>query len=124
MGRLHAVITLREPKAGEARRALVLAMSHTNLLKYVTAVDEEIDPEDPLELEWARAARLRGEEDMVVLSGMRADRCDPQERSGLITKIGMDCTRSPDDRSTAGYNDYALPPREVLDRVEGDIEQY
>ncbi|MCF7935886.1 MAG: UbiD family decarboxylase [Synergistales bacterium] len=124
MGRLHAVVTLHAPRAGEARRAIALAMGHTNLLKFVTAVDDDVDPENPLELEWALAARFRGEEDLLALPGMRADRCDPQERAGTVTKIGMDCTLASDDRSTAGGNDLAAPPREILEKVRKEIRSY
>ncbi len=36
MGRLHAVITMHQPRLGEGKRAVMLAMGQVNLLKLVT----------------------------------------------------------------------------------------
>ena len=79
-GRLHAVITMENPKRGEEKRAIILAMGTTNLLKLVLVVDHDIDPEDPFQVEWAVACYFRGKEDLVVLEGMKADRCELQHK--------------------------------------------
>lgn len=47
MGRLHAVITMHQPRLGEGKRAVMLAMGQVNLLKLVTVVEDDIDPENP-----------------------------------------------------------------------------
>ena len=46
MGRLHAIITMHQPRRGEGKRAVLLAMGQVNLLKLVIVVEDDIDPED------------------------------------------------------------------------------
>jgi UbiD family decarboxylase len=75
MGRLHAVISMHKPRLGERKRAVLLALGQVNLLKLVIVVEDDIDIENPPEVEWSLAARFRG--DLLVLDGNKADRCDP-----------------------------------------------
>jgi 2,5-furandicarboxylate decarboxylase 1 len=92
MGRLHAIVTMHRPQLGEGKRAVLLAMGQVNLLKLVIAVEADIDPEDCRQVEWSLAARFRGHEDLIVLPGVKADRCDPVQENSVVTKIGMIAT--------------------------------
>ena len=47
-GRMSAVIALRDPLPGDARKAMFAAWAAVNLLKNVVVVDADIDPLDPL----------------------------------------------------------------------------
>jgi len=38
-----------------------------------TRREDDIDPEDAAQVEWSLAARFRGDEDLVVRPGMKAD---------------------------------------------------
>ena len=89
MGRLHAVISMHRPRLGEGKRAVLLAMGLVNLLKLVIVVEDDVDPEDPQQVEWSLAARFRGHEDLVVIPDVKADRCDPCTEDLVVTKIGM-----------------------------------
>lgn len=124
MGRLHAVITMHRPRLGEGKRAVLLAMGLVNLLKLVTVVDDDIDPEDPRQVEWSLAARFRGHEDLIVLPGMKADRCDPLHENLVVTKIGMVATTRPGDGEAGGRSEFAAPPRDVYDRIRRELERY
>ena len=124
LGRLHAVITMREPRRGEGKRAVQLAMGQTNLLKLVIVVDDDVDPEDWTQVEWALAARFRGERDLIVIPEASADRCDPQERDLTVTKIGIVATAQPEDREPGSRHEFAQPPQDVLDRVRRELEGY
>jgi UbiD family decarboxylase len=123
MGRLHAVIAMHKPHSGEGKRAALLAMGWTNLLKKVTVVDDDIDPSDPTQVEWAVANRMRAEEDVSVLPNMKADRCDPQERNGTVAKMCIDATASR-TKPPGGGRGMALPPQEVLQRIRDTLEEY
>ena len=57
-GRLHAVVALRAPRAGEARKAMFAVWAAVNLIKQVIVVDDDIDPWDALQVEWATATRV------------------------------------------------------------------
>jgi UbiD family decarboxylase len=124
MGRLHAIITMHRPKPGEARRAITLAMGQVNLLKLVIVVDDDIDPDDWTQVEWALATRMRAERDIVVFPGARADRCEPLEENLTVTKVGIVATSLPGDGDPGERFELARPPREVLERVQRELDTY
>src|SRR5258707_9384157 len=82
-GRLHAVVSLKEPRPGDARKAMFAIWGAVNLIQQITVVDDDIDCRDPLQVEWAVATRMKADRDLVVVPGVRADRSEPLERDGL-----------------------------------------
>jgi UbiD family decarboxylase len=124
MGRLHAVVTMHRPRLGEGKRAVLLAMGHVNLLKLITVVEDDIDPENPREVEWSLAARFRGQEDMVVVPGVKADRCDPVHYDLTVCKIGMIATTRPGDGEPFSRSEFAKAPAEIIQRIRSRIDQY
>jgi UbiD family decarboxylase len=124
MGRLHAIITMQRPRLGEGKRAVLLAMGQVNLLKLVIVVEDDVDPEDWRQVEWSLAARFRGHEDLIVLPGVKADRCDPVHEDSVVTKIGMIATMRPGDGAAGSRSELARPPRDVLERVRRELDQY
>ena len=113
MGRLHAVISLHRPALGEGKRAILLAMGQVNLLKLITVVEDDIDIENPREVEWSLAARFRGHEDLVVVDGVKADRCDPVHHNLSVTKIGMVATTRPGDGVEGSASEFVRAPEEA-----------
>ncbi len=124
MGRLHAIITMHKAKRGEGKRAVLMAMGQVNLLKLVVVIDDDLDPEDWTQVEWALAARFRGHEDLIVLPGVKADRCDPLEENGTVTKVGMVATTRPGDGEPGSRSEFAKPPDDLMQRVKRDIDKY
>ncbi|HEY7245945.1 MAG TPA: UbiD family decarboxylase [Xanthobacteraceae bacterium] len=124
MGRLHAIISMHRPALGEAKRAILVAMGQVNLLKLVIAVEADIDPEDWTQVEWSLAARFRASEDLIVLPGVKADRCDPVHENATVTKIGMVATTRPGDGAAGSRSELASPPRDVLERVRKELDEY
>ena len=124
MGRLHAVISMHRPKLGEGKRAVMLAMGLVNLLKHVIVVEDDVDVESPTEVEWSLAARFRGDEDLIIVKGAKADRCDPVHEDLTVTKIGMIATTRPGDGAPGGRSEFALPPKSVMARIERELESY
>jgi 2,5-furandicarboxylate decarboxylase 1 len=98
-GRLHAVVALKDPRSGDARKAMFAVWAAVNLIKRVTVVDDDIDPWDPEQVEWACATRMRAERDLIVIPGVRTDRSEPLDEAGVITKLGIDATRRTQDRT-------------------------
>jgi 2,5-furandicarboxylate decarboxylase 1 len=89
----HVVMSIVTDHKGEVRRALSLALSFPNIKKAII-VDEDVDPEDNQEVEWALATRFQGDRDLIVLPDLRGQPIDPSSKEGfLATKIGMDATR-------------------------------
>jgi 2,5-furandicarboxylate decarboxylase 1 len=120
-GRLHAVVSLSAPRAGEARKAMFAVWAAVNLIKQVIVVDDDIDPWNSQEVEWACATRARPDRDHVVIPSVRADRSEPLEQGGTITKFGIDATRREGDR---GDWDRARPPAAALVRAENILRQH
>ena len=124
MGRLHAIIAMHRPRLGEGKRAVLLAMGRVNLLKLVIVVEDDIDAEDWRQVEWSLAARFRGHEDLIVIPGVKADRCDPVQEDLTVTKIGMIATTRPGDGAPDSRSEFAHPPLEVLERIRRQLDQY
>jgi 2,5-furandicarboxylate decarboxylase 1 len=124
MGRLHAIISMHRPRPGEGKRAVLLAMGQINLLKLVIVVEDDVDAEDWHQVEWSLAARFRGHEDLIVLPGVKADRCDPVQEDLVVTKIGMIAATRPGDGAEASRSEFARPPRPVFERVSNDLDHY
>jgi len=117
-GRLHAVLSLDNPRPGEARKAIFAVWGAVNLIKQVTVVDGDIDPWDARQVEWAAATRMRPERDLIVVPGVQADRSEPLEQGGTVGKLGIDATAQAADRA-----DWTLAkaPAEVAERVRAKL---
>ncbi|HUA55139.1 MAG TPA: UbiD family decarboxylase [Candidatus Sulfotelmatobacter sp.] len=112
-GRLHAVVALADPEPGDAKRAIFAVWAAVSLVKRVTVVDADIDPWDPVAVEWAQATRLDAARDVVIVPTLRADRAEPLEQAGVVAKLGLDATRKPDDRDWRR----AEPPADIIESV-------
>ncbi|WP_246801655.1 UbiD family decarboxylase [Bradyrhizobium genosp. L] len=120
-GRLHAVVALSTPRPGEARKAMFAIWAAVNLIKQVIIVDDDIDPWNPIEVERACATRSQPDRDHVVIPGVRADRSEPLEQGGTITKLGIDATRRAGDREDW---DLARPPAAALARARDILSRH
>ena len=118
-GRLHAVVSLKDPRPGDARKAMFAVWGAVNLIKQITVVDEDIDPDDPLQVEWALATRMKADRDLVVVPGVRADRSEPLEQDGLVAKLGIDATRRSGDRADWSR---AAPPAAAVEKARRLLE--
>ncbi len=91
----HAVISIKK-QPGEAKNALLAALSVMDL-KHVVVVDDDIDVNDPTEVEWAIATRVQGDKDIMIVSNARAKPLDPSLPQGFGVvptgaKVGIDAT--------------------------------
>ena len=92
-GYLHAVIQIKKSTQGDAKNAIMAAFAAHTSLKHVVIVDEDIDPEDPEEVEYAIATRVSGDRDIMVITGVRGSSLDPcQLEDGTNAKVGVDAT--------------------------------
>ncbi len=90
--RFHAVVSIAQRVAGEARLAMLTAFAAQDLIKHVTVVDDDIDALDPRQVEWAVATRMRAHQDLLVIPGMKSNPVDPMSIDRTITKLGIDAT--------------------------------
>ena len=112
----HAVISIKK-QPGEGKNALLAALSVMDL-KHVVVVDDDIDVNDPAEVEWAIATRVQGDRDVMIVSNARAKPLDPSlpQGYGVVptgAKVGIDATipenipREYYERITYAYADRA-----------------
>jgi 2,5-furandicarboxylate decarboxylase 1 len=120
----HAVVSIKKAP-GDAKNALLAALSVMDL-KHVVVVDDDIDINDPMDVEWAIATRVQGDKDIIVIPNARAKPLDPSlpQGAGVVptgTKVGIDATipegipREHYERITYAYADTA----KVDDYVKG-----
>ena len=92
-GYLHAVIQIKKSTQGDAKNAIMAAFAAHTSLKHVVVVDEDIDPMNPHEVEYAIATRVSGDRDIMVITGVRGSSLDPcQLEDGTNVKVGVDAT--------------------------------
>jgi 2,5-furandicarboxylate decarboxylase 1 len=114
-GRTDVVVQVASPRPGQPRRVMFAVFAAVSIVKRVTVVDEDIDPWDAGAVEWARTNRMRLERDLLLIPNSGADRSEPMEAGGLVTKAGFDATAKAGDRAEG--NERALPPRAVAESV-------
>jgi 4-hydroxy-3-polyprenylbenzoate decarboxylase len=59
---------------------------------------------------------MRLERDLLLIPNAGADRSEPMEAGGLVTKAGFDATAKEGDRAEG--NERALPPKATTDAVK------
>jgi UbiD family decarboxylase len=92
-GYLHAVVQIRKNTQGDAKNAIMAAFAAHTSLKHVVVVDEDIDIFNPDDVEYAIATRVRGDTDIMVITGVRGSSLDPTRLSdGTNVKVGVDAT--------------------------------
>jgi anhydromevalonate phosphate decarboxylase len=92
-GYLHAVIQVKKATQGDGKNAILAAFAAHTSLKHVIVVDEDIDPFDLQDVEYAIATRVRGDRDVLVITGARGSSLDPsQAEDGTNVKVGVDAT--------------------------------
>lgn len=98
-GRTDVVVQLGSPRPGQARRVMFAIWAAVSIVKRITVVDTDIDPWNPVAVDWARTNRMRLERDLFLVPQAGADRSEPMEHGGLVTKVGFDATARSDDRA-------------------------
>ncbi len=118
---LHAVVQIRKRRADDGRRAAEAAFRGHGSLKHVWIVDEDIDPFDAADVEWALATRFQADRDLIVWTDQPASSLDPSAhhtpgQKSRSAKMGLDCT-IPWDTAT-GPSDPAAFARAPVPRVD------
>lgn len=85
---LHCLISVsRECSEGDAKLAAIAAIAAHPSIKHVVVVDDDVDLEDNLAVEWAIATRLKGSENIIVLKDIRGSTLEPRGRNGIGDKV-------------------------------------
>ena len=106
MSWLHAVVQIRKCDADDGRRAIEAAFRGHGSLKHVVVVDEDVNPFDAHDVEWAVATRFQADRDLIVFEDRPSSSLDPSAlhwpgQKARTAKMGLDATipwRTPDGR--------------------------
>ena len=93
LGRYHIVIQMRKKQIGEGKNVLAAAFGCHYDIKHAIVVDEDIDIDEPTQIEWAVATRFQAEKDLVVINRGLGSMLDPStKKRSLSSKVGYDAT--------------------------------
>ena len=113
---LHVVVSIKPTFISQARDIMLACFSTERIRpKLVVVVDDDIDPRDPVMVEWAIATRFQADQDLVVIPrqvGAPLDPSTPDVRLGAI--MGIDATRPfgkgfPEVATVPGAADFEIP---------------
>ncbi len=88
---LHAVVSIRKRVEGEPVNAGLAALAAHPSLKHVVVVDEDVDPDDPEQVEYALATRFQADRDLHVVRAAGST-LDPSAEDGVTCKAVLDAT--------------------------------
>jgi UbiD family decarboxylase len=93
---LDAVIQIKKTLEGQPKNAILAAFAAHPSLKIAIVVDEDIDPRNPVQVEYAISTRSQAHRDLVIIPGTKGSSLDPSsDQENLITtKLGIDATGS------------------------------
>ncbi len=91
---LHAVIQIKKRLEGEPVNAILAAFAAHPSLKMAIVVDDDINPEDPVQVEYALATRFQASRGLLVIRNAKGSSLDPSsDQKRLLTdKLGIDAT--------------------------------
>jgi len=83
----------------------------------VTIVDDDIEPSDSEQVEYAMATRFQADKDMVLIKNVRGSSLDPSSNQKKLktAKLGIDATRL--DKRKEGFEIAKIPK---LDKISLD----
>ncbi len=115
---LHGAVKIRKEHEGDGRAAMQAAFRGHASMKHVFVVDEDIDLDDPAQLEWAMATRFQAGRDTMILEGQKGSSLDPSSDPATrsTSKAGFDLT-IPLGGDPAKYR-RVPPPMEI------DLDEY
>jgi 2,5-furandicarboxylate decarboxylase 1 len=114
----HAYMSFKKTAEGQARHALMALLGLDHYLKFVVAVDEDVNIFDEQEVLWAIATRFQADTDMFMVPDVFCNRLDPSSREGLSAKLAFDATRP-----LVSENERAVVPADAVARAQALLAQ-
>lgn len=94
IARYHAVIQMAKENEYQPRQAALCAFAADRDLKHVVVVDEDVDPFDPQQVEWAVATRFQADRDLFIVPDCEGSPLEPSHLvRGKTAKMALDATK-------------------------------
>jgi len=112
---LHAVVQIKKKHADDGKKAIEAAFKGHKSAKHVFVVDDDINPYDWNEIEWAMATRFQGNKD-IIMKKETGSSLDPSSNLDTreTTKIGFDLT-IPWDKNKEDFKKHKIPHEDEID---------
>ena len=92
-GWLSSVVSINPKSAQDSVNAIEAALNGHKSMKAVTIVNDDIQIDDPVRVEWAMMTRWQPDKNTIILSDQKGSSLDPSRNAdGLTSKVGFDAT--------------------------------
>lgn len=93
---LTAIIQIHKQLEGESKNAMLAAFANHPSLKMAIVIDDDIDPTDPVAIEYAISTRCQADKGLLIIPNAKGSSLDPSsdQINLLTTKLGIDATVS------------------------------
>ncbi len=92
-GWLSSVVSIIPNGPDDSINAIKAALDGHRSMKAVTIVNDDIQIDDPIRVEWAMMTRWQPDTDTMILSNQKGSSLDPsRSEDGLTSKVGFDAT--------------------------------
>jgi 2,5-furandicarboxylate decarboxylase 1 len=88
----HLIVQMDKKHDSGPRNAILAAFEALAFVKTVTVVDTDVDPYDPVDVDWAVATRCRYESDLLTIPDAVGHRLNPMVEGDRWTRLGIDAT--------------------------------
>ena len=109
---LHGIVQIDKKNEDDGKKAIEAAFEGHKSMKHVFIVDEDININDPNEVEWAMATRFQGKRGIKMFEE-KGSSLDPSSdmETQMTTKMGFDLTIPPEDPLKRGLKkEFKKPP--------------
>jgi len=126
----HTVVSIKKSYFDHARAVIKLVLNQPDsFCKQCVVVDDDVDPWDSFEVEWAIATRMQAGRDLIIIKDGRSTSMDPSQvpsQKGRSDLLGIDATAPKDEyeREGATFPSIADPPDECVERVRRKWPEY
>jgi 2,5-furandicarboxylate decarboxylase 1 len=127
--RFHAVIQVKKGSPqhdGLQRNAMLAAFGTLKDLDLAIVVDDDIDLQNPADVEYALATRFEASRDVVIVPGARGHEYVRASQNGIRAKLGLDATVPYEERDRFRRIVFAEvdPDREAMTTGAGPLRPF
>jgi 2,5-furandicarboxylate decarboxylase 1 len=127
--RFHAVIQVKKGSPqhdGLQRNAMLAAFGTLKDLDLAIVVDDDIDLQNPADVEYALATRFEASRDVVIVPGARGHEYVRASQNGIRAKLGLDATVPYEERDRFRRIVFAEvdPDREAMTTGAGPLRSF
>jgi UbiD family decarboxylase len=126
----HTVVSIQKQYPGHVKDVISHVLGCPGLIcKHCVVVDEDIDPWDAFQVEWAIATRVQADRDVEIIKNGRSSGFDVSQvpsKRGWSSWIGMDATKPVEEYRKEGesFPPSSEPPQDLMAKVRARWKDY